>query len=85
MDLSTTANDNLLDYTRLLVGDPSAAPSTLWTDAEITQVINQEYFSMMMSAMAQNSGIGNTVAFASSVADQIEYSTPTDRDWETEG
>ena len=78
MDLSSTANDNLRDYTRLLVGDPSAAPSTIWSDAEVDWVINQEYYSMMMSAMAQNSGIGNTVAFANSVADQIEYSTPTD-------
>lgn len=74
---SNTESAGIVGYTRLLAGDPSAAPSPMWSAAEVENVINAEYLNLSEIAYAKNSGLGTTVSYATLTASTAVYANPS--------
>lgn len=67
----------LVGFTRSLLGDPATAPSTLWTDNEVKQCINNEYHFLRSIASGQSSGLRVAIAYDSTVSGTALYNNPT--------
>jgi hypothetical protein len=76
--LYNSGTPSLVSHTRFLVGDPSTAPSSLYSDAEIQAAINLEYIELGELARSLGAGWGAKRTYATSVADQILYQKPDD-------
>jgi hypothetical protein len=61
-----------------LAGDPSTAPSTLWTDQIVKDFINTEYLELYDIARQFGAGQGQKRTYADIVADQLYYALPAD-------
>ena len=76
--LLNSGTTSLLGYTRDLAGDPSTAPSTLYSDQRVKDAINESYLELYDVARQMGVGTGFKRTYATTVADQIFYSLPTD-------
>ena len=76
--LFNSGNPSLVDKTRAYIGDPSTAPSTLWSLQEVKNAINTEYLELVDLMRHTDAGWGVKIAYATSVAGTIYYTTPSD-------
>ena len=76
--LFNSGTTSLLSHTRMLSGDPSTAPSQLFSDQFVKDAINTEYLELYDVARQFGVGQGYKRTYATTVADQIFYSLPVD-------
>ena len=69
---------SLYTLTKNLAGDPEGAPSALWTDQATKNAVNVAYSLIRNKMRALDVGYTKKVAYETSVADQKNYSLPTD-------
>ena len=76
--LLNSGTTSLLGYTRDLAGDPSTAPSTLFSDQRVKDAINESYLELY--DVARQFGVGDGVkrSYADTVASQLFYELPDD-------
>jgi hypothetical protein len=79
MDLAVT-NPNLRGLAQLLGGQSANASGTLYTDQETDDAVNLAYEKLWGIARSMDVGWGVHTSYVNSVADQIEYTLPTDLD-----
>ena len=76
--LLNSGTTSLLSYTRDLAGDPSAAPSTLFSAQRVKDAINEHYLELYDVARQMGVGTGFKRTYATTVSAQIHYELPTD-------
>jgi len=75
LDSGTTS---LLGFTRLLVDDPSTAPSKMFSDATIKSFLNVRYLELREKARFVGQGSALKIAYDDAVSGTYLYSMPTD-------
>jgi hypothetical protein len=76
--LFNSGTTSLISYSRDLSGDPASAPSQLFSDQRVKDAINESYLELYDVARQFGVGTGFKRTYATTVADQIFYSLPTD-------
>ncbi len=76
--LLVTGTPNLVEFTRFMARDPSAAPNPLFTTPEVTSAINVVYLQLRDKMRAKDVGHARKRTYADSVEGQILYTKPAD-------
>jgi hypothetical protein len=76
--LYNTGTPSLVSYTRDIAGDPASAASEMWSDARVKAAINDAYLEMREVARSFGEGIDVKRSYATTVANQLWYSLPSD-------
>lgn len=76
--LLNSGNPNVIDTIRRLIADPDTSPNVMFTDQNITDFFNIAYDDICTEAAIKDYGEGVKRAYTSIVADQPDYTLPTD-------
>ncbi len=76
--LFNSGNPNLVDYTRFIVGDPTTAASTQYTDQEVKDAINIAYLNLVGLIKTIDDTPFLKKSYTDTVKDQDSYTLPGD-------
>lgn len=76
--LFDSGTPSLYSYTADMAGDPTTAPSPMWTEQQVKDAINARYLMLREAMRMKARGHQNKRTYATSVADQLYYANPAD-------
>lgn len=76
--LFNSGTTSLVSYTRDLAGDPSTAPTPMWSLQRVKDAINESYLELYDVARQFGVGTGEKRSYSDVVADQLYYELPDD-------